>query len=736
MTCNLARLADPILLLLLLAAPLSAQEWREDLNRDGRADPRDALYLLRERAAAPGDPRLDLDGDGRAAVSDALVLLLRAARGDLTPLGRNPVALGSLELYPTWSAVGAELGFSGPLPAGGAFRLLWRRAGETVWRNGPDLVVDSARALAWAGIFPLEQGERLEVRALHYDPASGATVETQGTTATRTMVLEPAGGRSFHVSPVGSDSAPGDALHPWRSIGHAAGLARAGDIVWVHAGTYAEGDLLLQPRGEPEAPVVFAAAPGERVLLDSSLEFPIGDSGWNSYGSGIYYRAPGGGYQLPGYGYVSQDGKRVHRYESLATLAANDPPAPRGWYWDSGGGRLYVRAAGGAAPGLSAWRLARHAWGFFLSGCANVVVRGFELQHYGSAAVRLSEGAEGCVVYGNTIRHCTWGVFLKHAATHGNAVWENEISEDGLLEIPWSTIKAGEYPRQGIAADATGRGGSYCRNTLSGWFDGIVVDSWQQVDQLALHRDTDVMFNLIHDIGDDALELDGGGVNLRAHGNRIRNALVAISLAPVERGPVYVTRNEATFLNMFFKFNVGSRWSEGWTLVYHNSGYGLNTGNGMAAVGLTGEPSGGPICRNKWFANNALIGADRAVRTGYDGNNRLDHDCWWHAPGLEPRKFEWNGATYFTLEEFRRATGQEAHGLYADPAFRSTPGLGAIPWKGFTEDLLTSYPLAGSAATGDFSLRPESPCRDRGQLLRGFNDDYRGMAPDIGAHEL
>jgi hypothetical protein len=36
---------------------------------------------------------------------------------------------------------------------------------------------------------------------------------------------------------------------------------------------------------------------------------------------------------------------------------------------------------------------------------------------------------------------------------------------------------------------------------------------------------------------------------------------------------------------------------------------------------------------------------------------------------------------------------------------------------------------------GDLRLRPDSPCIDRGVILRGINEDYRGRAPDIGAFE-
>ena len=361
----------------------------------------------------------------------------------------------------------------------------------------------------------------------------------------------------------------------------------------------------------------------------------------------------------------------MFRYVTLADLTSDRLGAPRAWYLDTNTNNLYVRTGNNDSPAGYTYNIAQHRYAFWLTGSSHVVVRGFEIRYYGQAGVRISEGATGCVVIDNTIHNAPNGVYLKNETTSGNAVWHNLIYEPGLVEIPWNSIKASGYPRQGVMSWRAGRGNSFNYNTLHGWFDGITVESWDIPNQLELHRDCDVMCNMVYNIGDDAFEMDGGGVNMA---------------------------------------------------------------NGMGMIGLTGTESGGADTKNKVFKNNAMIGADRAVRAGFDGN-WLDYNCYYHTPGLEPRKFEWNKVTYFTFEGFRAATGQEEHGLYADPQFADTPHLGEYPWRGFLEDEIGNYPMVESAAAGDLSLQPTSPLIDRGALIRGINEDFTGKGPDVGAFE-
>jgi alpha-N-arabinofuranosidase len=76
--------------------------------------------------------------------------------------------------------------------------------------------------------------------------------------------------REYHVSVNGSDKHKGFASKPFRTINYAAQLAKPGDVITVHAGTYRER---INPRrgGESEAKyIVYRSAKGEKVEIKGS----------------------------------------------------------------------------------------------------------------------------------------------------------------------------------------------------------------------------------------------------------------------------------------------------------------------------------------------------------------------------------------------------------------------------------------------------------------------------------
>jgi hypothetical protein len=73
--------------------------------------------------------------------------------------------------------------------------------------------------------------------------------------------------RTIHVSPSGDDGNSGAQESPLRTIGRAAEVARAGDVVLVRTGAY-KGQVFLRHSGEPGQPIVFKNAPGEKPVVD------------------------------------------------------------------------------------------------------------------------------------------------------------------------------------------------------------------------------------------------------------------------------------------------------------------------------------------------------------------------------------------------------------------------------------------------------------------------------------
>jgi hypothetical protein len=82
-----------------------------------------------------------------------------------------------------------------------------------------------------------------------------------------TLSLAGAHGRTFHVGSGGDDASPATPELPFRTLQKAAEIARAGDTVLVRGGVY-RGHVFLRFSGEPDKPIVFKNAPGERPIVD------------------------------------------------------------------------------------------------------------------------------------------------------------------------------------------------------------------------------------------------------------------------------------------------------------------------------------------------------------------------------------------------------------------------------------------------------------------------------------
>ncbi len=97
-----------------------------------------------------------------------------------------------------------------------------------------------------------------------------AAAQAQPRAASQPMAVGP--GRVYVVAgqdPAASDSGPGTAAHPFKTISRAAKLAQPGDTVLVEPGVYREW---VRPArgGTPGHPIVYQAAPGGRVLVKGS----------------------------------------------------------------------------------------------------------------------------------------------------------------------------------------------------------------------------------------------------------------------------------------------------------------------------------------------------------------------------------------------------------------------------------------------------------------------------------
>ncbi len=119
------------------------------------------------------------------------------------------------------------------------------------------------------GIFRTRFVLVLALFALLGTPARSQAAQTQP--ADR-MLLQ-AAGREYVVSPSGSDSNPGTASQPWKSLAKAAQAVRPGDRVIVRGGVYKEV-VDFSTSGSASQPIRIEAYPGETPVIEGDFARP------------------------------------------------------------------------------------------------------------------------------------------------------------------------------------------------------------------------------------------------------------------------------------------------------------------------------------------------------------------------------------------------------------------------------------------------------------------------------
>jgi hypothetical protein len=84
---------------------------------------------------------------------------------------------------------------------------------------------------------------------------------------------------SFYVSTTGSDTNPGTEASPWRTIQHAADIARAGSTINVRGGVYEELVTIKSSGNATDGYITFRSYPGETAILDAEHLTPTGRTG-------------------------------------------------------------------------------------------------------------------------------------------------------------------------------------------------------------------------------------------------------------------------------------------------------------------------------------------------------------------------------------------------------------------------------------------------------------------------
>lgn len=364
-----------------------------------------------------------------------------------------------------------------------------------------------------------------------------------------------------------------------------------------------------------------------------------------------------------------------------------------------------------------------------------VILRGVELRNAGVHAVLIRKGVQNVVIEDS---HMTgWG------RIGGARVWGVNSGSDsavfaesgaGHLVVQRNLI---EYPRSGANDWETGHpsgpqgislidsaGGNVIRyNTIRstddhGYNDGIGGGSNYSFKG-SPNRDSDIYGNLISHCWDDAIESEGANMNVRIWSNYIHHTFVHIATAATAMGPIYI------FRNVFGESRISHQDPSG----------GMMIKTGMNYVTINGERVSTGLGYRFIYHNTALQPKGALdVFSSHELHNAVTRNNIFYARGRsypqergEPRNDFKNDLT----------GGYLGGGFVASmflpserPEWFLAPTMNKIQWG------RVEFDHSGkTTAITDPMVQASNPALDAGVRIPGFNDEFTGSSPDVGAFE-
>jgi len=657
------------------------------------------------------------------------------------------------QLLPAFNTVGFQIRFKGDANKNGQANIRYREPGGA-WQEGhPCIRAWYSDQYEWAGrIFYLKSGTQYEIEVKFIDPdgVTGENPKIFAVTSRSEPVVGNNGGQTYHVSSAGDDNNNGAPSAPFKTIEKGISMVNAGGTVVVHEGTYRiprSQPIEINKSGTEAAPIIIKAADGEKVIIDS-FDSGLGEPGkitWHNESSSYpgVYSAP---CDFEPY-LVFYKGHYLYPSENFEYLV-NGKANSGGWTYDIGSygayyysnNRLYIKfpvnfrnwSGSTEDPSAVGVQVALSENGFNISG-DYVVLDGIIVQHTKT----------GIDISGDH-------VVIRNVACQGNWLGIEATGYFTLIDNCEIGCSADYWYREwqlghdilqvhGVNFDSRNGGNNVIRNSrIYGVENGLVCDSpWSNsaFGDPSYNPGVIIINNEFDLIGDDAVEADGPGYNVVILGNYFHGCFNAISTAPIGVGPVWAIRNIIYGVDRLlpgggvdysgryggppygvFKFASGARPPRnGRMLLYHNTIV-IDTkiqNNRAAAFSRVWDNAAG---LDVLLRNNSLTikeGGGNVIwiqgyAAGYTFNLDIDYDNLWRPAGRELAEII--GTACASLADMQRS-GYELNGMSKNPQHIDP-------------------------AHGNFGLPEGSSLTDAGLRIPGINDDFYGVAPDIGAVEF
>jgi hypothetical protein len=608
----------------------------------------------------------------------------------------------------TYHNIGIELTFITAPPAGTTANLYIKRQSDPSYSMVHPLTRITTTTFAGSAV-QLKENTAYDLKV---SSNNFADVFASGTT--KSNLYNQPNTNVFYVDSLGNDNNNGTSnATAFKTLTKALNsIATAGTTIYVRKGTYYEGDLNITKSGATNSPITIRNFPGEYPIINGTDRtfnpvWVVHDAANNVYKTASAAQ--------PLHAYIN--GNHLFHYLKLTDLVNKVWSQPNGFFHD--GTTFYVRFPMGATPGNTTITIPKYTSGIQVDQQSNIVIKGITFAYFGYGdyprGIYLNV-ATSIMIDSGAFHHTHIGVALKRNSDY-NTVQHCSFNESPKSQFNWDAVKTGgvDYEAGGICvytSNLPNNGNVFRYNTFNDLFDAMAPGS---EDLAGYSSNMDIYDNVFNAVGDDAISLDGVATNLRVYNNTISNYLTGISAAPLSKGPTYIFRNvlynsnaslwksNSIYTPYPFKFNVNSSLSTNWVYLYHNTSF-----SDIADCD-------GFLFKNysDWHdiisRNNIYAGAAYAF-DNWSNTNPIDFDFDGLYTSYPGKLFYWNGNAYNSLAAFSSATNQEINGIVGNPEFVSMP-------------------------KANFQLSTSSSFIDKGTIIHGFNDDYKGTKPDIGKYE-
>jgi hypothetical protein len=366
-----------------------------------------------------------------------------------------------------------------------------------------------------------------------------------------------------------------------------------------------------------------------------------------------------------------------------------------------------------------------------------VIIRGLELKNAIRHGVRIRKRVQNVVVedchitkWGRIGGAKVWGV--RHgsdSAVYAETGAGGLIIQRNLMDHPRSGSSDWEsgHPDgpQGISMkNSSGRNiirYNEIRSTEDHGFNDGIGGGSNFSFQGSPNRDSDIYGNIITNCWDDAIESEGANMNVRIWGNYIDKTFQFIATASTSMGPFYIYRN------VFGTSRITHQDSTGGNIIKASGPGRTITVDGEKVFGDRGR---------RYIFHNTTLQPNGALHVGLGGVcNVVSKNNIFRVRGSSYSSGSGDGPP----NDFsHNLTGSYLGGGFVRSMFIPSDRLewflatnvpvikwGKIKYSRSGEEIIITDPL----------VQAPNPALDKGVRLAGFNDDYKGEAPDIGAFE-